>query len=170
MIADIENVGLWTFWGLKGHMQESGKIISDRYPETMMRVYVVNAPSFFGTVWGWVKKWFDPVTTAKIAVVSKHELREILEECIAPENIPKSYGGLLDWEYGDAPDLDPDFMPLVGEDLLADGPLRGPVTWIIQDDGSLGRAVKTGTVAGRNRRGVTANGDPTIINLNGRVM
>jgi len=162
MIADIENVGLWTFWNLKGHMQESAKIASDRYPETMMRLYIVNAPSFFGTVWGWIKKWFDPVTTAKITVVSgglsKDELRQKLEACIAPENIPKRYGGLLDWEFGDAPDMDPDIMPLVGEDLLADGPLRGPVRWIVQGDGSQGRAVKVGTVAGQNRRDVTANG------------
>src|SRR5438034_8056022 len=27
---------------------------------------IIGAPSFFPTVWGWIKRWFDPVTTSKI--------------------------------------------------------------------------------------------------------
>ncbi|RPB26219.1 CRAL/TRIO domain-containing protein [Terfezia boudieri ATCC MYA-4762] len=157
IITDIGNVGLWTFWNLKGHMQESAKIASDRYPETLHRQYIVNAPSFFPTVWGWIKKWFDPVTTSKITILSGSltlkELREQLEVCIAPENLPKKYGGDLDWDYGDVPDVDEEIREVVGEDVFADGGLTGPVRWVVGGKGMVGRAVKVGSIGGKDRRG-----------------
>lgn len=118
-----------------------------------MRQFIVNAPPFFGTVWGWIKKWFDPVTTAKITVLpgnlSKDELRQKLEAYIAPENLPKQYGGELEWEYGNYPLVDPEIGGLIGEDTLADG---GPVRWVVDQRGAAGKAVKVGRVAGQNRR------------------
>jgi len=156
IITDIGNVGLWTFWNLKGHMQESAKIASDRYPETLHRQYIVNAPSFFPTVWGWIKKWFDPVTTSKITILSgsltPKELREKLEVCIAPENLPKKYGGDLEWDYGDVPDVGKEVRETVGEDVFADGALTGPVRWVVEGTGMVGRAVKVGSVGGKDRR------------------
>lgn len=138
-------------------MQESAKIASDRYPETLMRQFIVNAPPFFGTVWGWIKKWFDPVTTAKITILpgnlSKDELRARLETYIAPENLPKEYGGELEWEYGDSPLVDPEISDLIGEDVIADGGIKGPIRWVVDQEGAVGKAVKVGRVAGKDRRG-----------------
>jgi len=136
-------------------MQESAKIASDRYPETLHRQFIVNAPSFFPTVWGWIKKWFDPVTTSKITILSgsltPKELRETLEGCIAPENLPKKYGGDLDWDYGDVPDVDKEIREAVGEDVFADGGLTGPVRWLVEGKGMVGRAIKVGSVGGKDR-------------------
>ena len=138
-------------------MQESAKVASDRYPETLHRQFIVNAPSFFPTVWGWIKKWFDPVTTSKITILpgslTPKELREKLEVCIAPENLPKKYGGDLDWDYGDVPDVDKEIREVVGEDVFADGGLTGPVRWVVEGNGMVGRAVKVGSVGGEDRRG-----------------
>lgn len=156
IITDIGNVGLWTFWNLKGHMQESAKIASDRYPETLHRQFIVNAPSFFPTVWGWIKKWFDPVTTAKITILpgslTPKELREKLEAYIAPENLPKKYGGDLEWDYGDVPAVDPEIKEIIGENFFADGGLEGPVRWVVEGKGMVGRAVKVGSVNGKDRK------------------
>lgn len=165
IITDIGNVGLWTFWNLKGHMQESAKIASDRYPETLHRQFIVNAPAFFPTVWGWIKKWFDPVTTAKITILagslSPRELRAKLEGCIAPENLPRKYGGDLDWEYGDVPDVDGEIREVLGEEVFGEGGLTGPIRWVVERKGEIGRAVKVGSVGGKDRRVVdqAASGD-----------
>jgi len=70
-IVDISNVGLRQFWNLKAHMQDASQLATAHYPETLDRIFIIGAPSFFPTVWSWVKKWFDPIT-----VVSFCSLRD----------------------------------------------------------------------------------------------
>lgn len=61
-IVDISNVGLRQFWSLKSHMQDASQLATAHYPETLDRIFIIGAPSFFPTVWGWIKRWFDPIT------------------------------------------------------------------------------------------------------------
>lgn len=65
-IVDIAGVGLWQFWNLKAHMQDASQLAQAHYPETLDRIFIVGAPSFFPTVWGWIKRWFDPVTVVSL--------------------------------------------------------------------------------------------------------
>ena len=65
-IVDISNVGLRQFWSLKNHMQDASQLATAHYPETLDRIFIIGAPSFFPTVWGWVKRWFDPITVVSI--------------------------------------------------------------------------------------------------------
>lgn len=65
-IVDISKVGLKQFWNLKSHMQDASMLATAHYPETLDRIFIIGAPSFFPTVWGWVKRWFDPVTVVSI--------------------------------------------------------------------------------------------------------
>jgi hypothetical protein len=44
-------------------------IDSKQYPETMGRIYILNAPMVFPIVWRMVKPWLDPITVAKIFVL-----------------------------------------------------------------------------------------------------
>ena len=106
-IVDISHVGLKQFWNLKGHMQDASTLATAHYPETLDRIFIIGAPSFFPTVWGWIKKWFDPITVSKIFILSDKDMKRTLEQYIAPENIPKKYGGQLDYEFGQLPNLDP---------------------------------------------------------------
>ncbi|KAL7800284.1 CRAL-TRIO domain-containing protein [Trichoderma ceciliae] len=99
-IVDISGVGLKQFWNLKGHMQAASQLATAHYPETLDRIFIVGAPIFFSTVWGWVKRWFDPITVSKIFVLAPHEVKPTLEAFIDPRNIPSKYGGELDYTFG----------------------------------------------------------------------
>ena len=43
-------------------MSDASNLATAHYPETLDRIFVVGAPSFFPTVWEWAKRWFDPIT------------------------------------------------------------------------------------------------------------
>ncbi|KAF1844041.1 CRAL/TRIO domain-containing protein [Cucurbitaria berberidis CBS 394.84] len=106
-IVDISGVGLKQFWNLKGHMQDASVLATAHYPETLDRIFVVGAPGFFPTVWGWVKRWFDPITVSKIFILSPANVYPTLSQYIDHENIPKKYGGGLDFEWGSMPNIEP---------------------------------------------------------------
>lgn len=58
-------------------------------------------------MWGWIKRWFDPITVSKIFILSPAEVGPTLRQFIDPKNIPKKYGGELDFSWGDLPTVDP---------------------------------------------------------------
>jgi len=64
-LVDLSHVGLTKFWGLRNHMSDASTLATAHYPETLDRIFVVGAPSFFPTVWEWAKKWFDPITVVR---------------------------------------------------------------------------------------------------------
>jgi hypothetical protein len=67
-----------------------------RYPETLGKIFIINAPSAFGTVWAMVKGWVDPVTRERIQVLNgPEEYEPLLKEWIGEENLPANYGGKL---------------------------------------------------------------------------
>ncbi|KAG5291783.1 CRAL/TRIO domain-containing protein [Histoplasma ohiense] len=113
-IVDISGVGLKQFWNLKGHMQDASALATAHYPETLDRIFIIGAPVFFPTVWGWIKRWFDPVTTSKIFILSASEVKSTLSTFMEPCNIPKQFGGELDWNWGDMPSLDEPAKELAG--------------------------------------------------------
>jgi hypothetical protein len=122
-IVDIQGVGLKQFWNLKGHMQDASVLATAHYPETLDRIFVsrilqtpqakanqrqiVGAPAFFPTVWGWIKRWFDPITVSKIFILSPANVYPTLSQYIDHDNIPKKYGGGLDFEFGSMPNIEP---------------------------------------------------------------
>lgn len=67
----------------------------------------MGAPGFFPTVWGWVKRWFDPITVSKIFILSPANVYSTLSQYIDHDNIPKKYGGGLDFEFGQLPNIEP---------------------------------------------------------------
>ncbi|KAH8423542.1 SEC14 family lipid-binding protein [Aspergillus melleus] len=105
-IVDVSGVGLKQFWNLKSHMQDASVLATAHYPETLDRIFIIGAPAFFPTVWGWIKRWFDPGTTSKIFILSAAEVKPTLTSFMDPSSIPKQYGGDLDWKWNDMPNLD----------------------------------------------------------------
>lgn len=156
-IVDVSGVGLKQFWNLKSHMQDASVLATAHYPETLDRIFIIGAPSFFPTVWGWIKRWFDPGTTSKIFILSAAEVEPTLTSFMEPSSIPKSYGGKLDWSWGDMPNLDDPSRELLRsiEQPLADGQtrkdiLKGPV--LFNGD----HLQVLGTVDGKERREVVS--------------
>jgi hypothetical protein len=59
---------------------------------------------------------FDPDTRAKINILPNDKTTSYrrLTEAIDPANIPKYYGGQLDWDFPDSPNLDPEINKMLG--------------------------------------------------------
>jgi hypothetical protein len=64
----------------------------NRYPETMGKFFIVNAPWTFSTVWTLVKPWLDEVTVKKIEISRDGNVKGLLQY-IDEENLPKELGG-----------------------------------------------------------------------------
>lgn len=68
-------------------------IDQDNYPEHLARMFIVNAPSFFTTVWKLVKLFIDDRTKNKIFVLGPKEQKEVLLKYIREEDLPEPVGG-----------------------------------------------------------------------------
>jgi hypothetical protein len=117
---------------------------------------IIGAPVFFPTVWGWIKRWFDPITTSKIFIISDHNVLKTLSTFIEPANIPKKYGGELDYAFGMPPILDPAEEQHVVWANSADVSSRdkwpqGPMKWIPGENGTM-TVIAVGSVDGKERR------------------
>jgi hypothetical protein len=106
---------------------------------------------FFSTVWGWIKRWFDPITVSKIFILSHHEVKPVLTSFIDPANIPTQYGGELDFKWGDMPNLDPVIRGAVAWENGFDEFPKGPVYWRPIDGGARLECVAVGSVEQKER-------------------
>lgn len=70
-------------------------IDQDNYPEQLARMIIINAPSFFQTVWRLVRLAIDDRTKDKIRLVGK-DFKEALLELIDEEYLPTFCGGSND--------------------------------------------------------------------------
>lgn len=119
-IIDLEEVSFPSMWNLRQHLAEASTLATANYPETLNTIAVVNSPSFFPTIWGWIKGWFDEGTRRKVHVLGK-DPGQTLHALIDPAHLPKAYGGELDWKFEDEPSLDDDAKKFIGN--LSMGPV-----------------------------------------------
>jgi hypothetical protein len=89
---------------------------------------VCNAPSYFNTIWKYLKGWVDPYTAEKIVILLNPEVLPTLREHIEDENIPTIFGGGFSYEHGMIPDLDNNIRQRLNwnspEKYLPPGPLK----------------------------------------------
>ncbi|TAQ91596.1 hypothetical protein B7494_g109 [Chlorociboria aeruginascens] len=155
-IVDISGVGLKQFWNLRTHMQDASTLATAYYPETLDRIFahenqIIGAPAFFPTVWSWIKKWFDPITTSKIFILSSSDMKRTLESFIEPANIPQKYGGQLEFAFGDMPVLDPAMEHVLEwKGDRKDFP-RGPMYWVEKKGEDKIEAIAVGHVDEKQR-------------------
>ncbi|XP_042459240.1 phosphatidylinositol/phosphatidylcholine transfer protein SFH3-like [Zingiber officinale] len=99
-IIDVQGVGVRQFTKaareLIGRIQ---KIDGDNYPETLCRMFIVNAGQGFRMLWSTVKSFLDPKTTAKIHVLGNKYQSKLLEVIDASE-LPEFLGGTCNCEGG----------------------------------------------------------------------
>ncbi|KAF8728334.1 hypothetical protein AX14_006776 [Amanita brunnescens Koide BX004] len=91
-ILDLGGVSLTNFYRVKDYVMKAASIGQDRYPETMGKFYIINAPWAFSAVWAVVRPWLDEVTVSKINILGSGYKEELLKQ-IPADCLPKDYGG-----------------------------------------------------------------------------
>lgn len=129
-IIDLSEASLTQMWAMRNHLQQASVLATANYPETIDSIFVVNSPSFFPTVWGWIQGWFDQGTRDKIKVLGNPtkdaKTFGALTTLIAKENIPRVYGGELDWSANQPPNLDEPARNWLKE-VMGIEKIRGPI-------------------------------------------
>jgi len=68
---------------------------STYYPETMFKIYLINAPLVFRAIWAVIKPWLHPITVAKVNLLgsSKEALKKFELDGLPASQVPKWLGG-----------------------------------------------------------------------------
>lgn len=91
-IMDLKGVGLGKAPSVYGYLKSASNMSQNYYPERLGKLYVINAPWGFSTIWSVVKGWIDPVTVSKINILGSGYQKELLAQ-VPAESLPKAFGG-----------------------------------------------------------------------------
>jgi hypothetical protein len=98
-IMDLKGVTLTKVPSVYSYVQKTSAMSQNYYPERLGKMYLINAPWGFSTVWSVVKGWLDPVTAKKIHILGSGYQSELLKQ-VSPDNLPKEFGGICECEGG----------------------------------------------------------------------
>ncbi|KAL8872316.1 MAG: hypothetical protein Q9174_002040 [Haloplaca sp. 1 TL-2023] len=96
-IMDLKGVGLSKVSSVYGYVKQVSAISQNYYPERLGKLYMINAPWGFSSVFSVVKGFLDPVTVGKIHILGSGYQSELLAQ-VPKENLPKAFGGTCDCE------------------------------------------------------------------------
>jgi len=91
-IMDLKGVGVTKVSSVYGYVKQASAISQNYYPERLGKLYLINAPWGFASVFSVIKGFLDPVTVNKIHVLGSGYLPEVLGQ-VPKENLPKIFGG-----------------------------------------------------------------------------
>ncbi|GKZ16684.1 cytosolic factor, phosphatidylinositol/phosphatidylcholine transfer protein [Aspergillus brasiliensis] len=91
-IMDLKGVGITSVPSVYGYVKQASAISQNYYPERLGKLYLINAPWGFSSVFSVVKGFLDPVTVNKIHVLGSNYKKELLAQ-VPAENLPVEFGG-----------------------------------------------------------------------------
>ncbi|KAJ3068291.1 cytosolic factor, phosphatidylinositol/phosphatidylcholine transfer protein [Podochytrium sp. JEL0797] len=91
-ILDLKHVPVMQFNSVRKVLGTVTHIAQNYYPETLGKMFIINAPVLFQGVWAVVKNMLDEQTVAKISILGANYQKELVE-VIGEENLPQEYGG-----------------------------------------------------------------------------
>ncbi|KAL1917289.1 uncharacterized protein VTP21DRAFT_4945 [Calcarisporiella thermophila] len=92
VIMDLKGLSLKEAPRALSFVRRTTAIAQDYYPEQLGRMYVINAPLLFSSIWNLIKNFLDEVTASKIVILGSKYTSSLLKD-IAPENLPEKFGG-----------------------------------------------------------------------------
>ena len=98
-IMDCKGVSILSAKSVYNYLQGASSILQNYYPERLGKLYIINAPWGFSSVFAVVKRFLDPVTVAKIMVLGGGYESELLAQ-VPKENLPKYFGGECECDEG----------------------------------------------------------------------
>ncbi|KAJ5551179.1 Cellular retinaldehyde binding/alpha-tocopherol transport [Penicillium sp. DV-2018c] len=98
-IMDLKGVGITSVPSVYGYVKQASDISQNHYPERLGKLYLINAPWGFSSVFSAVKGFLDPVTVNKIHVLGSGYQKELLSQ-VPAENLPVEFGGTCQCEGG----------------------------------------------------------------------
>jgi hypothetical protein len=98
-IMDLKGVGVSKFSSVYNYVSQASTISQNYYPERLGKLFLINAPWGFSTVWSIIKGWLDPVTVKKIHILSSDYKKELMSH-VDPESLPIAFGGTCSCEGG----------------------------------------------------------------------
>ncbi|KAL6246016.1 cytosolic factor, phosphatidylinositol/phosphatidylcholine transfer protein [Rhinocladiella similis] len=98
-IMDMKGVGVTKIPSVYGYLRSVSAISQDYYPERLGKLYIINAPWGFSSVFSVVKSFLDPITVAKIHVLGSGYQSDLLKQ-VPAENLPKQFGGTCECKGG----------------------------------------------------------------------
>jgi hypothetical protein len=98
-IMDLKGVGISKVPSVYSYVKLASAMSQNYYPERLGKLYLVNAPWGFSTVFSVVKGWLDPITVEKIHVLGSGYQKELLAQ-VPAENLPKILGGTCNCKGG----------------------------------------------------------------------
>ncbi|GAM39049.1 phosphoglyceride transfer family protein [Talaromyces pinophilus] len=98
-IMDLKGVGITSVPSVYGYVRQASAISQNYYPERLGKLYLINAPWGFSSVFSAVKGFLDPVTVDKIKVLGANYQSELFAQ-VPKENLPKEFGGTCECQGG----------------------------------------------------------------------
>ncbi|KAJ5167654.1 SEC14 cytosolic factor [Penicillium canariense] len=152
-LVDLRTFTMKQGWDIKNYTSDIAQLLMMGYPEIIDRLFVLNAPSYFGWMWGIMRKWLDQGTVDKVVIVPASEMMPTLTKYIDTESIPSRFGGEFAWEHGTPLDLDVRIQSGLEwkEEWKEEGKLPpGPMKWVLDESGRK-TAIAVGSIEGITR-------------------